>query len=127
MGEKWLRLQKIHQPQEDRNACQQEMAGLPISYHPRKKTPNKNGAENPMFSLQDPGAAADVASAAAGVCRDSGDVEGEAGTVLMEWNGLEIWKVKLGSLHGTHFVGIKCMVILRDFPYNFFVLLRLVI
>jgi len=34
---------------------------------------------------QDPGAAADVASAAAGVCRDSGDVEGEAGTVLMEW------------------------------------------
>lgn len=31
---------------------------------------------------KDPGAAADVASAAAGVCRDSGDVEGEASMLL---------------------------------------------
>lgn len=80
-----------------------KMAGLLISISsPKKDSEQKNGAKHPMFSLhaskkvdflwamfcQDPGAAADVASAAAGVCRDSGDVEGEAGTGFdgMEWS-----------------------------------------
>ena len=38
----------------------------------------KGGFSSAIF-CQDPGAAADVAGAAAGVCRDTGDVEGEAG------------------------------------------------
>ena len=62
---------KINQPQQDTNK------------NGRKKwpSPQKDSEKNHLVGrfCQDPGAAADVAGAAAGVCRDAGDVGGEAG------------------------------------------------
>ena len=46
--------QNIHQPQEDRNKCQQEMAGLLISISSPKKDSKQKGAKHPMFLFTRP-------------------------------------------------------------------------